>query len=498
MPKYDIVIIGSGLGGLICANMLSKEGYNVCVIEKNKQLGGCLQTFKRNDCIFDTGIHFVGSLDKGQILNRFFNYFGIMDKLKLKRLDEDGFNVIHFNNKEYKHAMGYERFKEELLQQFPNENKSLDTYIHKLNEVVDSMNLYNLREIENNNLIDNSYITSSAFDFLNSCSDNFDLKSVLAGANSLYAGIPDKTSLYIHALINHSFIQSSWRLVDGSDQISDLLAETIIANGGTILKNSKVEELVFENDKIKFAKLSNGELIEGTNFISNVHPAVTMEMVDQNKIRPAYRHRIMNIENTISNFTVYIVLKKNSFKYQNYNYYHHNSNNVWGANSYSTDKWPDSYMLLTSANSKSDEWADSLILLSYMTYEEVKKWENTTVEKRGQEYLDFKHQKAETLIDLVEQKYPNLRNCIETYYTSTPLTYRDYTATKEGSLYGIERDCRDPLKSYVPSKTKIPNLYFTGQNINLHGAIGVAIGSMLTCGEFVGLNNLIKKIADET
>ena len=127
-----------------------------------------------------------------------------MDKLKLKRLDEDGFNLIHFNGREYKHAMGYERFKEELLQQFPNENKSLDTYIHKLNEVVDSMNLYNLREIENNNLIDNSYITSSAFDFLNSCSDNFDLKSVLAGANSLYAGIPDKTSLYIHALINHS------------------------------------------------------------------------------------------------------------------------------------------------------------------------------------------------------------------------------------------------------------------------------------------------------
>jgi all-trans-retinol 13,14-reductase len=155
-------------------------------------------------------------------------------------------------------------------------------------------------------------------------------------------------------------------------------------------------------------------------------------------------------------------------------------------------------MLLTSANSKSDEWADSLILLAYMTYDEVKKWENTTVEKRGQEYLDFKKAKAETLINLVEQRFPHLKNCIETYYTSTPLTYRDYTATREGSLYGIERDCRDPLKSYVPSKTKVPNLYFTGQNINLHGAIGVAIGSMLTCGEFVGLNNLIKKIGDAT
>ena len=51
--KYDIVIIGSGLGGLVSGYILSKEGYKVCILEKNHQIGGTLQCFKRDGC----GIH---------------------------------------------------------------------------------------------------------------------------------------------------------------------------------------------------------------------------------------------------------------------------------------------------------------------------------------------------------------------------------------------------------------------------------------------------------
>ena len=47
MSKYDIIIIGSGLGGLECGAILSKEGYHVCVLEKNELFGGCFQTYQR-------------------------------------------------------------------------------------------------------------------------------------------------------------------------------------------------------------------------------------------------------------------------------------------------------------------------------------------------------------------------------------------------------------------------------------------------------------------
>lgn len=79
MSKYDIIIIGSGLGGLECGAILSKEGYHVCVLEKNELFGGCFQTYQRGGHRMDTGIHYIGSLDEGQIMNQYFRYFGIME-----------------------------------------------------------------------------------------------------------------------------------------------------------------------------------------------------------------------------------------------------------------------------------------------------------------------------------------------------------------------------------------------------------------------------------
>ena len=128
--------------------------------------------------------------------------------------------------------------------------------------------------------------------------------------------------------------------------------------------------------------------------------------------------------------------------------------------------------------------------------DEVRQWENTDIEKRGDDYKAFKAQKAEELLDLVEKKFPDIRNHIKSYYTSTPLTYRDYTGTVDGSLYGFMKDSNEPANSYIPPRTKLPNLFLTGQNINLHGILGVTIGAMLTCGELTGINYLIKKIND--
>jgi monoamine oxidase len=95
---YDVVITGSGLGGLVASIILAREGYSVCVLEKNNQYGGNLQTFVRDKTIFDTGIHYIGGLDKGQNLYKYFQYIGIMDALKLHKMDEDGFDIISFED----------------------------------------------------------------------------------------------------------------------------------------------------------------------------------------------------------------------------------------------------------------------------------------------------------------------------------------------------------------------------------------------------------------
>ncbi|MBL7105652.1 MAG: NAD(P)/FAD-dependent oxidoreductase [Bacteroidales bacterium] len=492
MPKYDIVIIGSGLGGLLCGNILSKEGYNVCIIEKNRQIGGCLQTFKRENVIFNTGLNYTEGLDEGQILNRYFKYFGVLNKLKLKRLEIDGFDIVTFEGNEYKHAQGHENFKNTLLQNFPNEKNALNKYIDKLKTISDYFPLFNLGK-EQPNIIDSKIFNESAYGFINSITSDKKLQNVLAGTNSLYAGVKDKTPLYIHALINYSFINSAWRLIDGSFQLAELLADSITENGGTILKKHEANKFFIENNSIKYIELSNSERIEAKYFISNVHPAKTLQMIDEHQIKKAYRKRIIGLENTIGMFTLYVVFKNDTFKYMNHNHYYYKGDTVW-ATDYSEKNWPEYFMFYTPATSRSDIYADGAIVITYMKFDELKKWENTTVEKRGSHYLDLKKRKAEDLLDLVEQKFPGIRNKIKSYYTSTPLTYRDFTGTVEGSSYGILKDYNDPFKSIILPKTKIPNLFFTGQNLNLHGILGVTIGSVMTCGELVGLEYLINKI----
>src|SRR5690606_13686952 len=133
-PHYDFVIIGSGMAGLAAAITLAKEGRSVCVLEKNNQFGGNLQTFVRSRTIFDTGVHYLGGLAPGHNLHRYFQYLGIMDHLELRPLARDGFDVFTFDNddREYRHAQGIERFAEVLTEQFPQEGPALDAYCAKL------------------------------------------------------------------------------------------------------------------------------------------------------------------------------------------------------------------------------------------------------------------------------------------------------------------------------------------------------------------------------
>jgi len=96
--EFDIIIIGSGLGGLVCANILAREGLKVLVLEKNQQFGGNLQTFSRDKIIFDTGVHYIGGLLPGQNLHKYFHYLGIADKLKLQRMNPNGYDVVTFDD----------------------------------------------------------------------------------------------------------------------------------------------------------------------------------------------------------------------------------------------------------------------------------------------------------------------------------------------------------------------------------------------------------------
>jgi len=361
MENFDILIIGSGMGGLVCADILSKEGFKVCVLEKNKQIGGSLQTYVRDKVIFDSGVHYLGGLDKGQNLYQIFKYLGIMDKLKLQRQDLDAFDkiLIEGDDTEYEFAQGYENFIQKLLIHFPEEEQALRIYCDKIKEICSKFPLYNLRSTDDFNE-KSDVLEIDTKGYIDSITTNPRLQEILAANNALYAGQADKTPLYVHALILNSYIESSWKCVDGGSQIAKLISKNIKESGGKIIRNCEVKKIVEENGIASYVERENGERMYAKYFISNMHPVKTLEITDTPLIKNAYRNRLKSLENSTSAFTLNIVFKKDSFKYFKHNYYCGREGFVWTTADHTEENWPLGYAIFCSASSKSDEYADGL------------------------------------------------------------------------------------------------------------------------------------------
>ncbi len=499
--QYDIVIIGSGMGGLVAANILAREGKTVCVLEKNNQFGGNLQTFVREKTIFDTGVHYLGGLSEGQNLYRYFDYLDILDGLHFKKLDEDGFDIITFDDDdtEYPHAQGYANFASRLTLKFPEEADAIEAYCEKLQEVCQKFPLYNLK-VGKPYHQDSDLFALGAKAYIDTLTDNKRLRAVLAGSNLLYAGEPDKTPFYVHALSVNSFIESAYRCADGGSQITKLLIRRLKENGGDAFKHQEVTRINLRDKKAISVTTKTGQEFKGDLFISNIDPKSTLNLTAGEAFRKSFTQRIEEMESTISAFSIHIVLKPKSFKYLNHNYYHSKDlDAVWNGHTYTQENWPLSYMVSMGARKNQDEWGEQMTAISYMRFDEVIPWAktvNTVAHKndRGETYAEFKVKKKELFLNELEKKFPNIRACIQSVHTSTPLSYRDYIGCHRGGMYGYVKDVENPLKSFISPRTKVENLYFTGQSLNMHGILGVTISGVVTCSEILGAEFLLEKI----
>ncbi|NDV65507.1 NAD(P)/FAD-dependent oxidoreductase [Bacteroides sp. 224] len=495
MSKYDIIIIGSGLGGLECGAILSKEGYNVCVLEKNGLFGGCFQTYTRKGRLLDTGIHYIGSLDEGQILHQYFRNFGIMDKLKLCRLDAEGFDRIYYKQKAYDYAMGYEPFVETLCRSFPKERENLQRYVSLLKEVGSLITVDNLKQgiISKEGM---KFFGMSAAQVLSDITSNPDLQEVLAGSALLYGGVRDASTFYHHGMINNSYIEGAYRFVGGSMQVSLELINVIRSNGGTVRNNSEVTRIIVENEQVTGVEINHEEIIEADYVISNVHPKRTFELTDKTRsIRNAYLSRINSLENTYGVFTAYLLMKKDSCLYQNRNTYLHGTQDVWYDKQNHLGQ-VNSCLISMQSPEMNRRFAEVVSILTPMHIDELREWEHTTPENRGEAYRQFKKAKTDALFDFIEKQGFALDGEVESIYTTTPLSYRDYTATVNGSAYGIIKNYKCPQVGFISAKTKLKNLLLTGQNLNVHGALGVTLTSMITCACLLGEEYLAKKVGN--
>lgn len=492
--KQRCVIIGSGLGGLSCGVILARNGYEVTLLEQDARIGGCLQCFRRGDVKFETGMHFIGSCNPGEVLWQLLRYLEVLDDLRLSLLDPAGYEVIALRGERFRLAQGREAFIEELASRFPGERDRLCRYFDRVEQIATTSALHALQRGGAGLALLAEYQTRSIDSVLEELIADPLLRDVLVGNLPLYAAERGRTPFSTHAFITDFYNRSAFRVVGGSDAIARSLARTLSRYGGRILTGKRVCHLRCDTERVQGVETADGEFYEADMFISTAHPRRTLEWIDSDLIRPAYRARINGLRNTTAGFSVYVRFREGCVPYRNHNFYGYTTDTPWGCENYTAESWPKGYLYMHTCHEANPVWARCGVVISYLSIDELTPWLDTTVGHRGPEYEAFKRRKAERLLAVVERDFPGFRQQIEAYWTSTPLTYRDYTGTEGGSMYGVVHDVQAGVGGRVSHRTRIPNLLLAGQNINSHGILGVLVGTLVTCGDLLGSQMIFKQI----
>lgn len=480
--KHDVIIIGSGLGGLECGYILARNGLDVLLLEQGAQPGGCLQSYRRRELTYDTGFHYVGGLEEGQSLHAAFSYLDLL-RLPWHRLDSDGFDRVSIGGQNFAFAQGYEAFADRLAEDFPSERTALHRYADLL-RTASEQQLATFHPHAEDPVLPLSWMEESAWQYLY---ENFRdplLRNVLSGTSLKMELRKESLPLFTFLHGNSSYIESSWRLKGDGSLIARTLADGIRRHGGEIVCRAKVQELAEKDGRIAYALCADGERYEGKLFISDVHPAHTCRMVKQSRcLHPAYRHRIQQLENTFGMFTVSLRIRPHTIPYFNYNRYIYRHPDVWDF--YRNDSSVGGLLVSCRVPEDGSGHTQQIDLLTPMSWDSCRQWMYTSVGKRDRMYKVMKQYVADECIALAEQFLPGLK-VLSRSYTSTPLTWRDYTLTPDGSAYGVRKDFRRPLQTLLSPRTPIPNLLMTGQHLMLHGVHGVTMTAFHTCAAVLG------------
>ncbi len=480
--KYDVIIIGSGLGGLECGVLLSRAGRKVLVREQGAQVGGCLQSYRRRGHAYDTGFHYVGGLAEGQSMHSAFRGRGLLS-LPWQRLDAAGFDVVTIGGETFPLAEGFDAFADRLAECFPGERQGLDDYVARLRTSIDvQWDTLNYDSASNDARIEE--VETSAWHYL--CATFHDpLLIDILSATCLRMELR-KESLplfnFLHA--NSGFVESSWRLRGDGNLIVDRLTEQVRQAGGDVICKAKVVRLIGEGS-IQRAGCEDGREVEADLFVSDIHPALTCDLLKgSGLLKKSYINRMQRTENTFGMFTVSLCYDEGALPYLNHNHYIYRRPGVWDLHENQTTE-AGGVMVSFRAPDDGSAFAKQVDLLTPMPWSSVEQWQDSAVGQRGEEYKSFKNRFADSMIALAAEQIPQIGDYRERY-TSSPLTWHDYTLAPHGSANGMRKDCRSTSPELLSPRTPVPNLMLTGQNLMVHGIQGTTMTAFHTCAEIMG------------
>ena len=517
--QFDVIIIGSGIGGLATAAILGKEGLKCLVLERHYTIGGFTHVFKRRDFEWDVGLHYVGEAHlEGTFMNTIFKYC-TDGNLKWQPM-EDVYDRIYFGDKSYDFVTGRKRFAEKLKAYFPNDTQAIDQYLELVRDVQrKSQKFFTEKALPplvakvaggsfRKGLLE--YSRQSTYDVLRGITDNEELIGVLTGQYGDYGLPPKQSSFAIHCQVAGHFMRGGAYPIGGSGKIAETMAEVIEKHGGMLLSNADVTEILVEGNRAVGIKMKDGNEYRAKTIVSNAGVWNTFSYLvpEPHRSKLGFTERLKKVEPSVAHVCLYVGLEGKSedlgLKTTNYWIYPDNYNHDDSVEKYLENPdapLPVCYISFPSA--KDPDWErrfpgkSTIEIITLAPYDWFKKWEDKRWKKRGEDYEAYKEKLTQRLLAELYKKHPNLKEKVVHAELSTPLSTKHFANYQQGEIYGISHDPDRFEHKFLRADTPIKGLYLTGQDIVTAGIGGGLAGGVLTASA-IRRKNLVGKIFKAT
>lgn len=505
--KYDAIVIGSGIGGMTTASILSKAGEKVLVLEQHYTAGGYTHSYSRNGYEWDVGVHYIGEVgDPTSPLRKVFDF--ISDgQLKWAKMD-DNYDRFHFGDDVYNLRAGRDAFRHDLVERFPNELAAIDQYLILLDRVSQFIPLQVMDKLLPNALGHSynflkkfglpSYLNKTTYEVLNSLTKNEKLIAVLTGQYGDCGLPPKQSSFLIHALIARHYLLGGYYPVGGAWKIADSIIPVIQQSGGDLLTYASVDEIVIKQGKAVGVKMADGHIIYSSKIISSAGAINTFRhLVPENISRKhGYLDHLNSITSSKAHLGMYIGLKGSPQELKL------PKTNFWIFPDYDANKaferfeadreeeFPVVYISFPSA--KDPDWQknnpdkSTIEIVAPCPFEWFAKWKDEPWGKRSSDYNKLKDHFTQRMLEALYEKMPHLRGKIDYHETSTPLSTAYFSAYKKGELYGLDHNPKRFEQSWLRPKTTIPGLYLSGQDVLTCGVGGAMMGGLMASVSVLG------------
>lgn len=428
MKDFDVIIIGSGIGGLISAGILASRGLKTLLIEKNPTPGGYLASFRRGNFIFDSAVDCISGVAPGGLINKALKLLNVDKDIDFVRVSPVRLSI--FPDIEVNVDSDMNAYLQRLTLLFPSERDTIKNFFTLMDRVYRDIQLttkkmvsgkfdldqtpsllLKLRNISYKELLD-EYILDAR------------LKSILSDRCPFIGLPPSRASAFsMIAMIMSYFKQGAYRPVGGFQKLADTFIKGIMDKGGMVIFGNGVKKILLKNNHCCGIQCENGDEYTAEDIVSNMDFVHTFNNLLGGEHRHIAEHRLKNTGVSISFFIVYAAITGDIDRHSSIGYFpSYDMESFFMADRTFQD---DSTIGITIASIE-DKTRAPAGCHTVVVHEMVESFDKKT----------DKAQCAEKIIKKAGRVIPELKDRIQVLDAASPQTLMKYSGNFNGAAFG--------------------------------------------------------------